>query len=105
MEYTKKECVKWSKNRSLEPRTNRPIEIGSDVYIILSDSCEKYGVIISYRLSNKSYNVPSTNFNGHQSSGKSCKYSIINNKVVKNYNTSQSKVNNKNKGVIHTLNL
>ncbi len=45
MSFTKSECSKWLKNKEVNPRSNRPIQVGKGVYNKLEQSCADYQLI------------------------------------------------------------
>ncbi len=106
MDYTKQECIKWSKNRMVDPRYNSKIEIGSDAYNMLSDLCKIYDIVISYRIKDKTSPLFSqTNqphFTNPHTNTPPYHYIIANGMIVKHSKESPKKYN-KNKGVIHRL--
>lgn len=71
MEYSRADCLRWSRNKNIDPQSGGPLEIGSDSYNKLYDLCSKYG-IVSTRL-NQSNNMPQSS-QYSQSSGHSNSY-------------------------------
>ncbi len=49
MDYTKKHCLKWARNKNLDPISNTPIDPGSYTYNTLSKLCEKYDIVGTYK--------------------------------------------------------
>lgn len=49
MDYTKKDCIKWSKNRELDPVTGSRIEPGSYIYSRMVDLCKYHNVMYTGR--------------------------------------------------------
>jgi hypothetical protein len=50
MDYTKKDCLCWVKNRGVDPVTKSKIEPGSYTYSRLVDLCEHYGVVYTGKI-------------------------------------------------------
>jgi len=64
--YSIDECIKWKENKSINPKTNRPIKIGAATYNELEKQCYNYNIASMFHNFCKNNKSPSHHLNSNE---------------------------------------